>query len=259
MRPGWGRKLGERKWGGAHHHTVLLAAALCVPLPHLSPSAHSSWQWQQGAWRCSEACRCGAWNMVYWAWWSWVDGWILEIFSNLNYYTVPRQLQSQTLFAHVDSCLVCHGMRCAWLWEKNERKVGKGTKRKEAREKINGYWEDHRVRIFSFFSTKRTVQGLMFSLVYCCYLLALPVSGLCPTLGLFSFQRSWLTCLSSKLCHNSALVCLFLSSCVYVTSKMLHGRQQRKTWPSLICFFVYTFPVENTAYSWLDLGVHYVC
>lgn len=143
--------------------------------------------------------------------------------------------------------------------KRNERKVGKGAKRKEAIEKVNGYWEDHEVRIFSFFSAKCIVQGLMFSLVHCCYLLALLVSGLCPTLGLLSFQRNWLSFVYQANCVIILLcVCLLLTSCVYVTSKILCGHHQRKFWTSSVCFFMYTFPVEDTAYSWLDLGVRYV-
>lgn len=143
--------------------------------------------------------------------------------------------------------------------KRNERKVGKGAKRKEAIEKVNGYWEDHKVRIFSFFSAKCIVQGLMFSLVHCCNLLALLVSGLCPTLGLLYFQRNWLSFVYLANCVIILLcVCLLLTSCVYVIPKILCGHHQRKSWTSSICFFVYTFPVEDTAYSWLDLGVRYV-
>lgn len=53
----------------------------------------------------------------------------------------------------------------------------------------------------------------MFSLVHCCYLLALLVSGLRPTLGLLSFQRNWLSFVYQANCVIILLcVCLLLTS-----------------------------------------------
>lgn len=111
--------------------------------------------------------------------------------------------------------------------KRNERKVGKGAKRKEAIEKVNGYWEDHEVRIFSFFSAKCIVQGLMFSLVHCCYLLALLVSGLCPTLGLLYFQRNWLSFVYQANC-----VIILLCVCLFVVNLLCVCYLQNIMWTS---------------------------